>query len=108
MAGGGSRRGERRGGRRKGTPNKATSARQADIAASGEVPLDYMLRVMRDADANAERRDEMARAAAPYVHPKLAAIEHTGADRGPIKLEEVTDADRARALAALIAKTQNQ
>jgi hypothetical protein len=35
-----------------------------------------MIRVMRDGDAPTERRDEMAKAAAPYVHPKLAAIEH--------------------------------
>jgi hypothetical protein len=53
-------------GRRKGAPNKATAARQAAIAASGEAPLDYMIRVMRDESAPAERRDEMAKAPAPY------------------------------------------
>jgi hypothetical protein len=63
-------------GRRKGIPNKATVERQAVIAASGETPLDYMIRVMRDETAPVERRDEMAKAAAPYVHPRLAAIEH--------------------------------
>jgi hypothetical protein len=43
-------RGKKTGGRQKGTPNKATSAAaiRAEIAASGELPLDYMLRVMRD------------------------------------------------------------
>jgi len=42
-----------------------------------EDPLDYnMIRIMPDESAPAERRDEMAKAAAPYVHPKLAAIEH--------------------------------
>jgi hypothetical protein len=35
-----------------------------------------MIRVMRDETAPAKRRDEMAKAAAPYVHPRLAAIEH--------------------------------
>jgi hypothetical protein len=35
-----------------------------------------MIRIMPDESAPAERRDEMAKAAAPYVHPKLAAIEH--------------------------------
>jgi hypothetical protein len=35
-----------------------------------------MIRIMREESAPAERRDEMAKAAAPYVHPKLAAIEH--------------------------------
>jgi hypothetical protein len=65
-------------GRRKGAPNKATAARQAEISASGEAPLDYMIRVMRDQSAPDGRRDEMAKAAAPYVHPRLAAIEHAG------------------------------
>ena len=64
-------------GRRKGSRNKATAARQAAISASGETPLDYMIRVMRDDSAPAERRDEMAKAAAPYIHPRLAAIEHS-------------------------------
>ena len=71
-------RGFKTGGRRKGTPNQATAARQAEIAASGETPLDYMLRVMRDQTEDVERRDEMARAAAPYVHAKLAATAHSG------------------------------
>jgi hypothetical protein len=88
MPGKGSRPGERRGGRKKGTPNKATTAAsiQAEIAASGEKPLDYMLRVMRDETAEPTRRDAMARASAPYVHPTLAAVahRHTNADGTPI------------------------
>lgn len=45
--------GRKTGGRQKGTPNKATSAASinAEIAASGELPLEYMLRVMRDETA---------------------------------------------------------
>jgi len=35
-------------GRKKGSRNKRTLALQTEIAASGEIPLDYMLRVMRD------------------------------------------------------------
>jgi hypothetical protein len=53
--------------------------KQERIEASGLAPLDYMLAVMRDEDAEAWRRDEMAKAAAPYVHPRLAAIA-TGGD----------------------------
>ena len=30
-----------------------------------------MLRVMRDPKADKSRRDEMAKAAAPYLHPRL-------------------------------------
>lgn len=47
MPGGGSGPGERRGGRQKGTPNKATAAREAEIAATGQTPLDVMIEVMR-------------------------------------------------------------
>ena len=32
-------------------------------------------------------RFEAAKAAAPYMHPRLAAIEHTGADGGAIKTD---------------------
>jgi hypothetical protein len=35
-------------------------------------PLDYMLAVMNDPTADDTRRDRMAQAAAPYVHPKAA------------------------------------
>ena len=41
-----------------------------------------MIRVMRDESAPVERRDEMAKAAAPYVHPRLAAIEYAGTISG--------------------------
>jgi hypothetical protein len=42
--------------------------------AGGEMPLDYMLTVMRDPKADDKRRDAMAMAAAPYLHPKLSTI----------------------------------
>ena len=71
--------GERRGGRQKGTPNKATAARQAEIAKSGQTPLDYMLNIMRDPKQPKQRRDEMAKAAAPYVHPRIAAMQSNSA-----------------------------
>jgi hypothetical protein len=72
----GSKPGERRGGRQKGTPNKVNALKRAEIAASGELPLDYMLRVMRDETVDPERRDQMARSAAPYLHAKLQAVVH--------------------------------
>ena len=46
MSRGGARPGA---GRKPGTPNRVTAELQAAVAASGETPLDYMLRVMRDA-----------------------------------------------------------
>lgn len=46
-------------------PDVKKAARQ-----SGMSPLDYMLTVMNDTQADSERRDRMAIAAAPYVHEK--------------------------------------
>lgn len=71
----GSKPGERRGGRTKGTPNKASIARQAAIAASGLTPLDYMLGVMRNAKNAVDVRLDAAKAAAKYVHPALSSVE---------------------------------
>lgn len=71
----GSKPGERRGGRRKGTPNKATAAKAAAIEASGLTPLDYLLSVMRDEDGEPSQRIDAAKAAAPYVHPRLSTVE---------------------------------
>jgi hypothetical protein len=42
------------------------------------MPLDYMLlTVMRDPNADNKRRDAMAMAAAPYLHPKISSVEPT-------------------------------
>jgi hypothetical protein len=82
---GGSQPGERRGGRKKGTPNKASAAKAAEIASSGITPLEYMLKVMRapipsragpqlKAALEANKLDA-AKSAAPYVHPKLAQVD---------------------------------
>jgi hypothetical protein len=72
------------GGRQKGTPNRATAAKAAAIAASGLTPLDYLLSVMRDDKLPNEERRDAAKAAAPYVHPKLASVEHTGDPNRPL------------------------
>jgi hypothetical protein len=94
--------GSKTGGRKRGTPNKATAAKAAAIAASGLTPLDYAIATMRryaakadaweqiagDETATPRERAEAAKIAceyaqfamdaaktpAPYVHPKLAAI----------------------------------
>lgn len=81
-----------RGGKREnaGRPLGAVAAvnkeARAKALATGESPLDYMLRVMRDEDTEPERRDRMAQGAAPYVHAKLASLEHSGPDGGPLKM----------------------
>ena len=67
--------GRKTGGRQKGARNRATTEARAVAEATGILPLDYMLSVMRDANADPKRRDGMAIAAAPYLHSKLSTVE---------------------------------
>jgi hypothetical protein len=61
----------RNAGRKKGIPNKTNREVRERAAAAGILPLDYMLQVMRDNHQPDERRDDMAKAAAPYLHSKM-------------------------------------
>lgn len=82
----------KRGGARKGAGRKAGSATQktreiADkAAAAGITPLEVMLEAMNSfrESGDMEKAAGFAKDAAPYIHPKLAAIEHTGKDGGAI------------------------
>jgi hypothetical protein len=67
---------EKTGGRRKGSRNKVTLARSAEIAASGLTPLEFMLSVLRDPNEDPARRIDAAKSAAPYCHHRLASLEH--------------------------------
>lgn len=75
MARGGKREGA---GRKSGTLNKTTQVQKDAILASGLSPLDYMLSVMRNVEADEAKRLEAAKSAAPYVHARLSAVEHSG------------------------------
>lgn len=104
MARGGRREGA---GRKPNKPNKATAERQAKIAATGVTPLDVMIADMRfhyeryqtavkaknDGEAGKELAlaREAAKDAAPYTHPRLAAVEHMGKGGGPIEYSDVRD-----------------
>jgi len=77
--------GKKTGGRQKGTPNKATAARFVEIVGSGLTPLEYMLAVVRDTSVEYRRRDAMAQASAPYIHPRLASTEVKGDPDKPIE-----------------------
>ena len=68
-------RGIKTGGRQKGSRNRATEEARAAAKATGILPLDYMLTVMRDPNADQKRRDAMAMAAAPYLHSKLNSVD---------------------------------
>ena len=92
MARGGKREGA---GRKPGVPNKRTAEKTAEVEASGLTPLDFMLGVLRDEEQTMENRCWAAEKAAPYVHAKLASVEHAGKDGGPLTLEIVRFADKA-------------
>jgi hypothetical protein len=74
MPAGGARPGS---GRKKNGTNRVTQEAIAKAEAGGLMPLDYMLGIMRNPDADEARRIDCAKAAAMYVHPKLAAIDLT-------------------------------
>lgn len=53
---------------------------------SGQTPLEFLLEVMRNPALDIDLRMEAAKYAAPFMHPKLAQIEHSGklAEGGPV------------------------
>lgn len=59
-------------GRPKGSANAATVAMVAAAARRGLTPVEYMLRVLHDENADPKERAWAAEKAAPYVHPRPA------------------------------------
>jgi hypothetical protein len=92
-----------RGGARKGSgrPPGSATRRTREIAdkamAEGITPLEFMLNIMRSEPADIEdprvlldalaMRFEAAKAAAPYIHPRLAAVEVSGDQDAPVRVE---------------------
>lgn len=75
MAHGGSRKGA---GRKPGQSTKLNEKARQEALEGGITPLAYMLGLLRDAENPQDLRFEAAKAAAPYVHARLAAVEHSG------------------------------
>jgi hypothetical protein len=65
-------------GRKKGSKNKFAAQREVELAASGLMPLAYMLSVLRNSEASHEDRKWASEKAAPYCHHRLTATEVTG------------------------------
>lgn len=89
MAHGGRRPGA---GRRKGSLTAKTRAIAEQASAEGLTPLEVMLKAMQ-MHVKAGRWDQaaaQAKDAAPYMHPKLAAVQHTGRDGGPIAVADLS------------------
>ena len=72
--------------------NKSYELARLRAAESGELPLDYMLRLMRSPRTPFLVRIDLAKAAAPYLHGRLQAVTHSGDPNSP--LETVTRIER--------------
>jgi hypothetical protein len=81
MAHGGARKGA---GRKPGALTTKTRELAEKAAEGGITPLDYMLSVLRDESLEAAARFEAAKAAAPYVHPRLSSVEASGPEGAPL------------------------
>lgn len=82
-------------GRKQGGANKIDAEARKKAVESGLTPLEYMLSILRDETVERQDRMDAAKAAAPYVHAKLASVEHKGDGGGPMVLEIVRFADKA-------------
>lgn len=100
MARGGARPGA---GRPKGVKKEDPKAIPVDIRKAARAakltPLEYMLAVMNDERAEESRRDRMAQAAAPYVHPKAEAKKPSAAEE---REEHARTADAGTSWSALL------
>ena len=66
------------------TPSKASAEPEVSAAEDSPSdaimsPLDYLLSILRDEEQPQSARVEAAKAAAPYLHPRLAQVAHGGA-----------------------------
>ena len=99
-------------GRKKGSlgvDNKSREIRNALIA-EGSTPLQVMIKAMRahEIRGDLDKAATVAKDAAPYMHPRLASVEHAGPGGGAIRHENVTNEDRARALLSLLASVKSK
>jgi hypothetical protein len=67
-------------GRKPGGVNRATAEAIEAARQGGVLPLDYLLGIMRDDKADEAKRIDCAKAAAPYLHAKLNAVDHSASD----------------------------
>lgn len=97
-------------GRPPGTANVKTREIADKAIAEGISPLEVMLEAMRKAHELAKVTNDpddwslaagFAKDAAPYIHPRLQAIAHTGGDGGPVALTIGAAEKRAMAVEAL-------
>jgi hypothetical protein len=95
-------------GRPKGAKSKSTIAKEAVLtevlsrAIQNETtPLEVMLTIMRDPESPPAMKFEAAKAAAPYVHPRLSQVDSTVTHKRDVA--ELTTAELDELLAAELA-----
>lgn len=112
-------------GRKKGSATKRTRAIADRAAREGITPLEVMLKTMRALVAKAERLTKtkakpekgtasplelmveaaaVAKDAAPYMHPRLSAVEHSGPNKGPIQSVSMTPGEFEQAARDVLSK----
>ncbi len=75
-------------GRKPGAATKKTREIADKAAAEGVTPLEFLLSAMRDASREFGVRMDAAKSAAPDVHARLQAIEHSGNEDKPLAFTE--------------------
>ena len=64
-------------GRKKGRATAMNEAARKEAVSGGITPLEYMLQVLRDPETNKMEKMDAAKAAAPYIHARLNAVDMT-------------------------------
>lgn len=101
-------KGKKTGGRKPGSRNKNKKAiRDLIVQEAKLTPLAYMIKVMLDPKTAKERKDDMAKAAAPYVHPRLQAIQQLNIN-APVDMKTVNNMDLARRIAFTLQDARRQ
>lgn len=94
MSHGGKRQGA---GRKRGSLSQRTQEIVAKASEDGILPLEYLLKTLRDENQSHDERFKAAVSAAPYMHPKLASVQHSGDQENPLALAIMASVPRADA-----------
>ena len=83
-------------GRKRGSLSKKTTEIAQRVIAEGITPLEVLISSMRAAliEGDRDKACQWADRAAPYVHPRLAAVEHSGNADNPLAFEVVSGVTR--------------
>jgi hypothetical protein len=98
-------------GRKPGSRNKRNLEIERAVAATGKTPLEVMLEAMRSyyEAGDFDKAVAFAKDAAPYVHPRMAAIEVGGKPGAPpIETREVSHVELARRITFILGQAARE